>query len=422
MALLRFGLRQQRGVSALSVLSRPHLQEYARMDTTRMEVGYALNFASNLTEQKLIMAGKYIQKELPIRLAKSIEVFHHLPYIVTVNPHMAGVLLTYLETFEALRTFKEIITYEDCESYVEYVVRASTLHSNVFSELSKGIAEAKLLPEAVEVSHSELDKFMDRFVRERLARRVLVSHQATLMTNFPNPRPDHCGIFSLKCKPAEMIKSATEIVSVICKERFKVAPEVVITGDVDIDFCYIPDHLEYILVELLKNSMRHTVKWSLYNKIDPPPIQVRLSGGKDIHLRISDKGGGFQGRALQHCWEWGGLQKSSLSSLQSPMDFPMPKRRKTILDVAKALEKRKVEISNSLQDISKSTDTELLKDWIHREHKADMGSLTTNHHGLPVARTYCNFLGGDLDMESLEGIGSHSYVTLADVSNKGIAF
>eukprot|EP01060_Flectonema_neradi_P037127 TRINITY_DN737_c2_g1_i2.p1 TRINITY_DN737_c2_g1~~TRINITY_DN737_c2_g1_i2.p1 ORF type:complete len:444 (+),score=39.31 TRINITY_DN737_c2_g1_i2:171-1334(+) len=387
-----------------------------------METGYALNFASNLTEQKLVMAGKYVQKELLIRLAKSIEVFHHLPYIVTVNPHMAGVLLTYLETFEALRTFKEINNYEDCKNYVQYVVRASTLHSDMFSELSTGIAEAKQLPDAVEVSHSELDKFMSKFVQERLARRVLISHQAALMTQYLQPKPDHCGIFGLRSRPAEIVESATEIVSAICRKRFNVSPEVEITGDTDIEFCYIPDHLEYMLVELLKNSMRHTVKWSINNNIDPQPIQVRLSHGKGIYLRISDKGGGFRGNALQHCWEWGGIHKSSLSSLQSPMDFPMPKRRSTIAEVAEALEKRKVKISDSLKLQDNSKDPELLKEWIRREHKDDMGSLTTNHHGLPVARTYCRFLCGDIDMESLEGIGSHAYVTLADVSNKGIAF
>lgn len=45
----------------------------------------------------------------------------------------------------------------------------------------------------------------------------------------------------------------------VCRETYGVAPDVRVSGDAMLDITYIPSHLDYMLYELLKNSVRYVV-------------------------------------------------------------------------------------------------------------------------------------------------------------------
>ncbi|KAG8747533.1 hypothetical protein FRC10_000669 [Ceratobasidium sp. 414] len=71
-------------------------------------------------------------------------------------------------------------------------------------------------------------------------------------------------------------------------------PEVILDGDLDTKFAYIKEHFEYIVFELLKNAMRHTVLRS-GGVGEPTPIRATIVAGPDImNVRISDQGGGLR--------------------------------------------------------------------------------------------------------------------------------
>jgi pyruvate dehydrogenase kinase 2/3/4 len=72
-------------------------------------------------------------------------------------------------------------------------------------------------------------------------------------------------------------------------------------GDLTTIFSCIPDHVEYALHELLRNSMRATILYHLEqfgenSDIPLPPIRVTVAEGpSDLIFRVSDQGGGIRG-------------------------------------------------------------------------------------------------------------------------------
>jgi pyruvate dehydrogenase kinase 2/3/4 len=54
---------------------------------------------------------------------------------------------------------------------------------------------------------------------------------------------------------------------------------VTIHGRTDLHFTYVPSHISYMLLELLKNSMRATVE--THGTDHMPPIKIVIADGED---------------------------------------------------------------------------------------------------------------------------------------------
>lgn len=91
--------------------------------------------------------------------------------------------------------------------------------------------------------------------------------------------PNMIGLVNLKTSPFEIAKAAIEDASYMCRRAHGDAPEVVVVGRTDLTFPYVPSHLSYMLVELLKNSMRATVE--AHGVDDMPPIKIVIADGED---------------------------------------------------------------------------------------------------------------------------------------------
>jgi signal transduction histidine kinase len=71
------------------------------------------------------------------------------------------------------------------------------------------------------------------------------------------------GVVHTQLRPAELVKDCASFVQELCNVNYGSSPDVVINGQTDATFTYVPVHLEYILCELLKNSLRATVEHSV---------------------------------------------------------------------------------------------------------------------------------------------------------------
>lgn len=65
-----------------------------------------------------------------------------------------------------------------------------------------------------------------------------------------------CGGGVQRASPREVALTAIEDAKYMCTRQHGDAPDVTLHGRLDLTFSYVTEHVHYILLELLKNSMR----------------------------------------------------------------------------------------------------------------------------------------------------------------------
>jgi len=285
------------------------LDPYVNQAVNPITLRQLVFFGRNMQEDKLLKSANYVRTELPVRLAHRIRDFQNLPFIVGTNPHIELVYDLYWQAFERLRQIKEIKTLEENDAFCELVKDLLSDHLVVIPQLALGIMES-----TKHIDGAQVDQFMSKMLRSRISRRVLAEQHLSLTTNFNSPNHmmadrGFIGIIYTHCNPRDIVERTALLAAETCRlaSPGKEPPKVILDGAMDAEFSYIPDHIEYILYELLKNSMRFVME---SGKVDPktgqlPPIQITVcEGTHDIVFRISDKGGGIHPEMESHLWSY----------------------------------------------------------------------------------------------------------------------
>ncbi len=87
------------------------------------------------------------------------------------------------------------------------------------------------------------------------------------------------GMISLNASLHMIAQQAIRDATYMCERVHGDAPEVTIHGRTDLTFPYVSSHIHYMLLELLKNSMRATVE--LHTGKALPPIRIVIADGED---------------------------------------------------------------------------------------------------------------------------------------------
>ena len=121
---------------------------------------------------------------------------------------------------------------------------------------------------------------------------------------------EHVGIIYTSLKVASVVEKSIRLLKRLFQDEIDagvrqgdeaVIPEIVVDGTLEARFAYIPEHLEYIIFELLKNSMMAVMRQALPMR-DPVCIRVTIVEGppdEDLIIRISDCGGGLPDMAAK---------------------------------------------------------------------------------------------------------------------------
>ena len=134
------------------------------------------------------------------------------------------------------------------------------------------------------------------------------------------------------------------------------------------DFTYVVHHLHHMVGELLKNSCRATVRLHLDQEMqgkkeDLPPIRVVIvKGEEDVTIKVADKGGGIPRSLMAKIWKFA---HSTADEDESKTDFG-----------------------------------------------TDLSGARIRGFGLPLARIYARYFGGELTLKSMEGYGLDAYLHL----------
>ncbi|KAL9179962.1 hypothetical protein ACHAXT_007932 [Thalassiosira profunda] len=361
---------------------------------------------SEATPLVLVQVASFLRRELPIRLAHRIQDLSRVPLL--------GDMQSVRQVKELYTTsFLEIMSVDkhppNREGQEEWEEQFATIlenvyerHSSVLVQMARGAfelrdairqgallggdddggddgpkgsdAELRVGRDAVEFELMEgTHAFLDRFYISRIGIRVLIGQYLSLRQP---PVESYVGIICSKTSPYEIVKRAIDDAAFMCTRKYGDAPEVIITGRLDMTFPYVPTHLHYIMLELLKNSMRATVE---YHGIDAdyPPIKVVIADGsdnEDVIIKVSDEGGGIPRSNMKRIWSY-------LFTTADP------------------------EIQEGMVAFNENVD-----------HSID-SPLAGLGYGLPISRSYSRYFGGDLSIMSMEGYGTDCFVYLTRLGN-----
>ncbi|KAI2793933.1 hypothetical protein POX_a00521 [Penicillium oxalicum] len=366
-------------------------------------------FGRTLTEPRLISSANYVRTELPTRLAHRLRDIQQLPYVVVANPHLSLVYELYYKAFERFRVIPEIQSLDDNDRFCDILRDMLREHLVVIPNLAMGVLECRNL-----VPPNEMDKFMNTLLRARISRRVIAEQHLALTETFNSPwhfqdshdrtdlNADFVGEVFLKCRAKEVVERCGRVAQDLMRQTSSTAqlPEIKVQGHLDATFPYILSHLEYIVGELLRNSVQAVVE--RYHDLGhpPPPIEVLIcETPQHVIMRISDQGGGIPREILPYLWS-----------------FSKGPRTQTRLENLG----RVPAMAATMQELKVTERKPERESW----HEGSLDSLTSRPPnlrlgmGLPMSRVYAEYWAGSLELHSLEGYGVDAFLQICKLGNK----
>jgi pyruvate dehydrogenase kinase 2/3/4 len=211
----------------------------------------------------------------------------------------------------------------------------------------------------------------------------------------------------LKCNAKEVVERCGQEVQNLARGAYgsdTIIPEIRIEGHLEATFPYILSHLEYIIGELLRNSIQAVVERqeNLAFQSTPPPIEITIcEAPQHVIIRVSDQGGGIPREILPHLWSFSKGPRSQ-------------KRLENLHHVPK--------MAATLQEIKAPTDSGTPHS--HSTHNSSLSSLASRPPnlrlgmGLPLSRIYAEYWAGGLELQSLRGYGVDAFLQISKLGNK----
>lgn len=380
---------------------------------------------------------RYARKELPVRLARLIKATQKLPFIVGTNPYIKRVYKLYYDSFQSITASpEEIRDKDDLDRFAALLKGLVESHADVVPMLSQGFLECKKY-----MAKEDIKRFLDDMIRARIGIRLIAEQAISLReqrhehetSSVETPQDDIVGVVHTELRPADLIRTCASFVQELCDVNYGSSPEVVINGQTDITFTYVPVHLEYILCELLKNSVRATVEHSqrmgrstlnphgneperhqsptnresgnsavIVNQDDDqdetkrvndfghPPVEVTIAqGDHEVTIRIRDHGGGISREDFDAIFDY------SFTTVKNENDSSS---------------------KDSSEDDSPYGVDSIFKGVSRLAMQAGLGGpIAGLGFGLPLTRIYAQYFGGDMHLISLQGYGCDVFLKLKQI-------
>jgi pyruvate dehydrogenase kinase 2/3/4 len=362
-------------------------------------------FGRTLTESRLISSANYVRTELPTRLAHRLREMQRLPYVVVTNPHLSLVYELYYKAFESFRRVPEIRTIEDNDKYCKVIGENLKEHLAVIPNLVMGVLECQEL-----VEPDVMDNFINGMLRARISRRVIAEQHLALTETFNSPwhvpqtssENDFVGEVLLRCNAKDVIQDCGKLAQDLCKKYASDAqvPEIKVQGHTNATFPYVLSHLEYIVGEILRNSVQAVTEKYRGSNVKPLPVEVLIcEAPQHVVIRISDQGGGMPREILPYLWSFNKGPRSTLR-LQNLEKVPA---------MAATMQELKEPMTKVAQEKSRDSSLSTLAS---RSPNLRLGL------GLPMSRVYAEYWAGSLELHSLEGYGVDAVLQISKLGNQ----
>lgn len=345
--------------------------EFAKMEQTEKTLHMLLRESQNKDKNKVVRSCQFMHHEFLIRIAKVISHIQNLPYIVLCNDDIRRVHDLYIAAFADLLTLRKINSIGDVDHFNEFLSGLLDDFQGIIELLSRGFHKSK-----IHASDDVISRFMDYMIIHRLCNRIMARHHLSMHVN----RDGYISIINLKMDLKKAIQRNAAFSANVCQNVYMdTLPEVVIDGHTDTTVSFIPNVLEYVLKEILKNSYRATVEAHLH-QLEKPPIVCTISNSDDYWcIRISDKGKGMSDKVLKDIQNYCYTTYNPDTTHANSIGFGEI-------------------MSQSIQNSGGST-------------------LAGFGVGVPVSHCYINFVRGNLSIMTMDGIGTDVYIKVPHLRN-----
>ncbi|WAQ83673.1 hypothetical protein PtA15_4A121 [Puccinia triticina] len=414
----------------INFYSNSHVLRYAEMEAAPFSLRQLIFFGKVLGRQgsnakefdhNLMQGANFTRVQLAIRLARQIREFQSLPYIVTSNPYLTETYQIYAEAFEKIRSYPEIRCRLDNQKWCQFLENLLNEHKVVIPKLAIGVAESRS-----HLTNSQIEQFMTRMLYSRISRRVLAEHHIALTRQFQADSPSepsshnfrYLGVIDTELEVGTVVERCVELAQSALNlpnpPGSSSEPLTIhVYGEKNAKFAYIPDHLEFIVFELLLNAFRATVSSAVQRSVNLAslPIEVQIaSSATHITIRISDQAGG-----ILPPW------RPSIPDDDDETLPPTVSRREMFsfvnMATANASLKQLISSTDGTMEGKVREQVDQANDQCHilSSSLPSSASHPTNTKGfeqiqearlrigLPLSSIYAQFLGGSLEMYSIPG-------------------
>ncbi|TIC19225.1 hypothetical protein E3Q13_01426 [Wallemia mellicola] len=260
------------------------------------------------------------------------------------------------------------------ENFTRLLEGIKKRHDTVVPTIAQGVLEYKKHRQHIGRGvDTDIQSFLDRFYMSRIGIRFLIGQHIAL--NSINQPKDYVGIICKSTNVRDVCDEAIDNARFIAEDHYALfkPPQVQLICPEDLTISYVPGHLNHIVFEIIKNSLRAVIeRFGVDAEDQMPPIKVIVAAGnEDITIKISDEGGGIPRSAIPLIWTY----------MYTTME-------------------------------GKGLDPEFEQSG--SDYKAPMAGLG---YGLPLSRLYARYFGGDLRLISMEGYGTDVYIHLNRLSS-----
>ncbi|KAI0549748.1 branched-chain alpha-ketoacid dehydrogenase [Xylaria curta] len=375
-----------------------------------------------LSEAALFASANFTLSLLPIRLAHRIQALRNLPFIVVADPNVSRIYNNYLHSLSTLLPWKHR-TISNIEEEIEFTSVLAELvatHQDTIPILAKGFLQCRRY-----IAPAEVTRFLDTHLRTRIGTRLIAEQHIALhyssVPHFdpgasPTPcpeNPNYIGVIDTALSPAAIVDTCAGFVADIAELKYGIRPEWIIDGEPDTVFTFVPQHLEYIVSELLKNAFRAIVENGSKEPVvitiapeppdtgpprltlDPPAedkgafrgdaIRPLDDNAPGVTIRIRDRGGGISPDVFPNIWSYSytTFNDDDTNDL-TPNNGGGGRGQKDALGIISAA-------------------------------STGGSSIAGLGYGLPLSRAYAEYFGGGIAVQSLYGWGTDVYLRLKGV-------
>ncbi|KAG0150103.1 hypothetical protein CROQUDRAFT_88383 [Cronartium quercuum f. sp. fusiforme G11] len=351
-----------------------------------------------LSPQALIESAELTRVELTERLERRINVQMSLPYLPASNPHTSEVMKIYTNAWAELSATPPITcdflsSLEQNGQLVNQLEKMVEDEANIIPLFAKGFQECRRY-----LSEDQISSFLDKAIRDRLSIRLLAEQHLALSHPAAQGSDTLIGIVNTELDIRNSIDRSAAFVRDLCDGTYGHSPSWIVKGDLNAKGCFVGIHSKvfnnpsglltllefassssestYILTEILKNAFRATAEYHLKlpGSLVIPPIEITLSISqpplppnlrqlpKMLSIRIRDYGGGICPRIIDNIFAY------AFTTISQSDDYD-----EGLFGQADGL-------------------------------KSGLGRLAGLGYGLPMARLYARYFGGNLEMVNLHGM------------------